>query len=168
MLGLDNAGKTTIFYNMKNVQILEFPPIIGFNIEKAQYHNAIINSWDLGSGARLRPLWRHFYKTTQGIIFVINSSDRERIEEFKEWMYNRTLNEEELAGLPILILANKQDLEGMGIGEIAEILQLKSIINRKWYIQGCCARTGEELEMSISSFLNIVLEEAKDKIKDNP
>lgn len=68
--------------------------------------------WDVGGQEKLRPLWKSYTRCTDGIIFVVDSCDIERLEEAKMEL-TRTARSPDNAGVPILILANKQDLPGM-------------------------------------------------------
>ena len=84
MLGLDAAGKTTTLYKLKLNETVNTIPTIGFNVENVTYKNLEFNCWDLGGQTVLRPLWRHYYENCQGLIFVVDSHDRERMEEATE------------------------------------------------------------------------------------
>ncbi|VDM15217.1 unnamed protein product [Wuchereria bancrofti] len=81
MVGLDAAGKTTILYKLKLGEIVTTIPTIGFNVETVEYKNISFTVWDVGGQDKIRPLWRHYFQNTQGLIFVVDSNDRERIEE---------------------------------------------------------------------------------------
>ncbi len=79
-------------------------------------------------------MWKHYYKSTDGLIFVLDSSDRgeERLEECREALA-MFVGEDLLKGCTLLVLANKQDLpDAMTMEEIAEKLGLESIQDRKW------------------------------------
>ncbi|CAB3384466.1 Hypothetical predicted protein [Cloeon dipterum] len=92
MVGLDAAGKTTILYKLKLGEIVTTIPTIGFNVETVEYKNICFTVWDVGGQDKIRPLWRHYFQNTQGLIFVIDSNDRERIGEAQrelEHMVNR-------------------------------------------------------------------------------
>ncbi|XP_055922272.1 ADP-ribosylation factor-like protein 4A [Eupeodes corollae] len=116
MLGLDSAGKTTALYRLKFDQYLNTVPTIGFNCEKIQgtvgkakgVHFLV---WDVGGQEKLRPLWRSYTRCTDGILFVVDSVDVERMEEAKMELM-RTAKCPDNQGVPVLILANKQDLPG--------------------------------------------------------
>merc|ERR1712224_260620 len=84
MVGLDAAGKTTILYKMKLGEVVNTIPTIGFNVETVEYKNISFNVWDVGGQDKIRLLWRHYYTNTQGLIYVVDSNDRERIEENRE------------------------------------------------------------------------------------
>ena len=120
-------------------------PTIGFNVETVEYKSLKFMVWDIGGQDRIRNLWRHYYNGTQGLIFVVDSSDRDRIEEAREELH-KALNEVELEKVKVLILANKQDLaQAMPAAEVSERLQLKEIKDKPWYIQSCSALSGEGL-----------------------
>ena len=81
----------------------------GFNVETVEYKNIQFTVWDVGGQDKIRPLWRHYFQNTQGIIFVVDSNDRDRIVEAREEL-QRMLNEDELRDALLLVFANKQDL----------------------------------------------------------
>src|SRR6478735_105146 len=80
MVGLDAAGKTTILYKLKLGEVVTTIPTIGFNVETVEYKNISFTVWDVGGQDKIRPLWRHYYQNTQGLIFVVDSNDRDRID----------------------------------------------------------------------------------------
>ena len=84
MVGLDAAGKTTILYKLKLGEIVTTISTIGFNVETVEYKNICFKVWDIGGQDKIRPLWRHYFENTQGLIFVVDSNDRERIQEGAE------------------------------------------------------------------------------------
>jgi len=145
MVGLDAAGKTTILYKLKLGEIVTTIPTIGFNVETVEYKNISFTVWDVGGQDKIRPLWRHYFSNTQGLIFVVDSNDRDRAAEAKDELH-RMLNEDELRDSVLLVFANKQDLpNAMTAAELTEKLGLQSLRQRNWYIQGTCATSGEGL-----------------------
>ena len=101
--------------------------------------------WDVGGQDKIRPLWRHYYQNTQGLIFVVDSNDRERIADARGEL-ERMLQEPELSGAVCLVFANKQDLpRAMPVADVSEKLGLHTMRGRVWHIQGCCATTGDGL-----------------------
>ena len=132
MLGLDAAGKTTILYKMKINETVNTIPTIGFNVETLKYKNLEFNTWDIGGQYKLRNLWRHYYENTQGLIFVVDSNDGERMEECREAL-NDVLADEEMKGVPVLIYANKMDLpNSITVPELTERLGLMNRSDRRW------------------------------------
>mmetsp|Transcript_17996 Transcript_17996/g.25212 ORF Transcript_17996/g.25212 Transcript_17996/m.25212 type:complete len:181 (+) Transcript_17996:99-641(+) len=144
MLGLDAAGKTTVLYKLKLGEVVTTIPTIGFNVETVEYKNINMNVWDVGGQQKIRPLWRHYYQNTEGLIFVVDSSDKERLEESKEEL-DRMLEEDELRDAVVLVFANKQDLPGaLNVKQVTEGLGLDKL-RRRWYVQGTCATSGDGL-----------------------
>lgn len=145
MVGLDAAGKTTILYKLKLGEIVTTIPTIGFNVETVEYKNICFTVWDVGGQDKIRPLWRHYFQNTQGLIFVVDSNDRERIQEGAA-VLQKMLLEDELQDAVLLLFANKQDLpNAMAISEMTDKLGLQSLRNRTWYVQATCATQGTGL-----------------------
>ncbi|CAO2592724.1 E3 ubiquitin-protein ligase TRIM23 [Lemmus lemmus] len=142
-LGLDGAGKTTILFKLKQDEFMQPIPTIGFNVETVEYKNLKFTIWDVGGKHKLRPLWKHYYLNTQAVVFVVDSSHRDRISEAHSELA-KLLTEKELRDALLLIFANKQDVAGaLSVEEITELLSLhKLCCGRSWYIQGCDARSG--------------------------
>ncbi|CAI9276742.1 ADP-ribosylation factor 1 isoform X2 [Lactuca sativa] len=145
MVGLDAAGKTTILYKLKLGEIVTTIPTIGFNVETVEYKDVSFTVWDVGGQDKIRPLWRHYFQNTQGLIFVVDSNDRDRVTEARDELH-RMLNEDALREATILVFANKQDLpNAMRVSELTEKLGLHSLRHRRWYMQSTCATSGEGL-----------------------
>ena len=145
ILGIDGAGKTTFLYKLKMGHVINTVPTIGFNVETIQYRNIKFNAWDVGGQDKIRKLWRYYYEGNDALIFVIDSNDRERIEEAALEL-ELLLREEKLYDSAFLILANKQELpNAIGVSELTQILGLHKIRNRQWHIQPCCSISGEGL-----------------------
>jgi len=145
MVGLDAAGKTTILYKLKLGEVVTTIPTIGFNVETVEYKNISFTVWDVGGQDKIRPLWRHYYQNTQGVIFVVDSNDRDRIQDAKDEL-NRMLSESELENAVVLVFANKQDLpNAIPVADLTQQLGLADMRNRQWYIQSTCATTGDGL-----------------------
>lgn len=145
MVGLDGAGKTTILYKLKLGEVIATIPTIGFNVETVQHKNIIFTMWDVGGQDKLRCLWRHYFHNTQAIIFVVDSNDVDRLKEASNEL-RLILEDCELRKSILLILANKQDVPGaLSTADIANLMKMHEILDRKWYIQGTCALQTEGL-----------------------
>merc|ERR1712151_1005959 len=145
MVGLDAAGKTTILYKLKLGEVVTTIPTIGFNVETVEYRNINFTVWDVGGQDKIRKLWRHYYQGTQGLIFVVDSSDRDRVEDAREEL-SKMLIEEEMRDAVVLVFANKQDLpNAMPAAEVTEKLGLHNLRSHQWFIQSACATTGDGL-----------------------
>ncbi|XP_075011028.1 ADP-ribosylation factor-like protein 3 isoform X3 [Calonectris borealis] len=175
LLGLDNAGKTTLLKQLASEDISHITPTQGFNIKSVQSQGFKLNVWDIGGQRKIRPYWRNYFENTDilersgfetlaghtsraplwpsrrgtwhgGEIYVIDSADRKRFEETGQELAE-LLDEEKLSGVPVLIFANKQDLlTAAPASEIAEGLNLHTIRDRVWQIQSCSALSGEGVQ----------------------
>ena len=109
MLGLDNSGKTTILKKLSDEDITHIMPTQGFNIKSLMHDGFKLNVWDIGGQKSIRPYWRNYFDQTDALIYVIDSADRRRMEETGVELQS-LLDEERLAHVPLLVMANKQDL----------------------------------------------------------
>ncbi|XP_070566757.1 ADP-ribosylation factor 3-like [Ptychodera flava] len=158
MLGLDAAGKTTILYKVKLNETVTTIPTIGFNVETVKPKKGLeFTVWDVGGQEKIRALWRHYYTGSDGLIFVVDSSDKLRLCEAKEELFAILESDEMTEGVPVLILANKQDLPGAcSPAEIIEALGLKSLRHHAWYVQGAVATNGSGIYEGITELANMV------------
>lgn len=148
ILGLDNAGKTTILRRLTGESIDTIEPTLGFNIKTLEHKGYQLNVWDVGGQKTIRAYWRNYFERTDGLIWVVDSADRARLQICREEL-NNLLGQEKLAGASLLIFANKQDVRGaLGADEIAGVLGLEDadlFKNRHVSIRGCSAVSGEGL-----------------------
>ncbi|KAK4526515.1 hypothetical protein GAYE_SCF25G4431 [Galdieria yellowstonensis] len=145
MIGLDNAGKTTILYRLHLGDVVITTPTIGSNVEQVKCRNLLFQVWDLGGQDSLREAWQTYFVNTQAIIFVVDSCDRERFDLSRKELL-RVLRMENLSKAVLLVFANKQDLkQAASAAEISESLGLYDIKTHSWTIQPCSAVTGEGL-----------------------
>ncbi|KAG5179606.1 ARL1, ARF-like ras superfamily GTPase [Tribonema minus] len=147
ILGLDNAGKTTILLRLQNEaeEDIQTIPTIGFNVETLQYKNIKFQVWDLGGQTSIRPYWRCYYPNTDAIIFVVDSADTERLGIAKQELA-AMLEEEELKDAILLVFANKQDQPGsLKATQVSEALGLPELRSRQWTIQEASAVKGKGL-----------------------
>ncbi|KAK7127392.1 hypothetical protein R3I93_020089 [Phoxinus phoxinus] len=145
MVGLDAAGKTTILYKLKLGEVVSSIPTIGFNVETVEYKNIAFTVWDVGGQTVIRGLWRHYYVNTKGLIFVVDTSDHERIEMAAEEL-KMMMAEDEMRDVVLLVLANKQDLpKAMTVSELTDRLGLHTLRGRQWFVQPTCAVQGSGL-----------------------
>jgi small GTP-binding protein len=168
ILGIQNAGKTTILYRLALGQLVKTTPTIGSNVEEINYNNVKFQAWDLGGQENMRSVWDVYYLNTDGVIFVIDSNDKENYEESKNQFY-KILQNDTLKNAVILIFANKQDLlTSKKVNEIIEIYELDSIKNHIWHIQPCSANTGEGLLTGIKWLSDQLIAKSNNNFPNNP
>ncbi|XP_070818799.1 ADP-ribosylation factor-like protein 13A [Chaetodon trifascialis] len=142
-VGLDKAGKTSSIRGMLRVPHgVEAGPTQGCVRNELRVENYLVTLLDVGGSAESRGAWRELYGEAHGIIFVVDSSDRQRIKEVKEVLAD-LLKQPRVAGKPILVLANKQDKMNALLGsELIEILSLEKLVNQSrslCHIEPCSA-----------------------------
>jgi ADP-ribosylation factor protein 6 len=106
-----NTRVAAILYKLKLDTDVTTIPTVGFNVETVTYKNTKFNVWDVGGQDKIRPLWRHYFSGTQGLIFVIDSNDRDRLEEARSELA-RIIQDREMKDALLLVFANKQDIPG--------------------------------------------------------
>ena len=91
-----------------------------------------------------RSLWCHYLQNNDALIFIVDSADRERLEEAREELWS-LLEQDELRNTCVLVYANKQDLPGAAnAAQVADALELTKLTGaRQWYLQSCCATSGD-------------------------
>ncbi|SAM01652.1 hypothetical protein [Absidia glauca] len=145
MLGLDNAGKTTILKRINGEPIDTISPTLGFNIKTLEHDLYKLNIWDVGGQKSIRSYWRNYFEQTDALVWVVDSADRLRLDDCRQELAV-LLQEERLAGATLLVFANKQDIPGaLSDKEIQQALSLDDITSHHWAIQSCSAVTGDSL-----------------------
>ncbi|KAJ2848449.1 ADP-ribosylation factor-like protein 2 [Coemansia brasiliensis] len=145
VLGLDNAGKTTIMKRLNGESISTISPTLGFNITTLDFDSYKVNFWDVGGQRTIRPYWRNYFEKTDGIIWVVDSADKERMKDCADELA-ALLKEDKLAGASLLVFANKQDIAGaLGDEDIKNLLKLNELTTHHWTIKACSAVTGDNL-----------------------
>ncbi|KAI9295245.1 ADP-ribosylation factor-like protein 2-like protein [Neoconidiobolus thromboides FSU 785] len=145
VLGLDNAGKTSILKKLNGEPIDSISPTLGFNILSLSHKEYKLNFWDVGGQVSLRSYWKNYFEGTEGLIWVVDASDKDRLIDTRIEL-NKLLDQEKLSGITILILANKQDISGaLSCQEISKYLELDNIDNHHWKVLPCSALTGQNL-----------------------
>ncbi|GAA5992346.1 hypothetical protein JCM11641_007858 [Rhodosporidiobolus odoratus] len=141
MLGLDNAGKTTICKAILGEDVNEVSPTLGFNIRTIMHGGYTLNVWDIGGQTSLRPYWRNYFEQTDAVVWVVDSSDRARMGDCRKELHE-LLKEERLMGASLLVFANKQDIaNAMTVEEISQTLDLATLsTSHHCSIQPCSAR----------------------------
>lgn len=156
MIGLDAAGKTSILNKLHLNEMLATVPTIGFSVERVEYKNLEMVIWDVGGQSKIRPLWKFYMENTDAVIWVVDSSDKDRFEEAKEEL-EIVLSNDLLRDAVLLVFANKMDLPGCAsVKEVSQELGLHKLKNRKWFIQGCTATTGDGLHNGLDFLVTAI------------
>jgi len=130
---------------MKIGEVLHTMPTVGFNVEQVKHRNIEFTIWDVGGQDKIRALWKYYYQGTDGLVFLVDSNDTDRMELAAEELAH-LLGQNELRDAVVLVLANKQDLpNAMAVSDIEGKLGLGKMRHRRWSVQACCATTGEGL-----------------------
>ncbi|MBN3280264.1 ARL4D protein, partial [Polyodon spathula] len=167
IIGLDMAGKTSLLYRLKLREFVKTIPTKGFNMEKVKV--AIGSSraitfqvWDVGGQEKLRPLWKSYTRRTDGIVFVVDSTETERVEEAKVELHKITRTSEN-QGIPVLVLANKQDLPApLSATEMEKVLALHEMsASTLHHVQGCSAVDGQGLQPGLEKLYEMILKRKK-------
>ncbi|KFQ34499.1 ADP-ribosylation factor-like 14, partial [Mesitornis unicolor] len=151
MLGLDSAGKSTLLYKFKCNDVFLTTPTIGFNVDMIETaKDFTLTFWDVGGQQKMRQVWCNFLENADGLLYVVDSSDKRRLEESKK-EFELILKNEFMKSVPVVVLANKQDLPGaLNAEEITRRFKMKKYCSdRNWYVQPCCAITGEGLSEAL-------------------
>ncbi|KAL5373613.1 hypothetical protein DPSP01_012551 [Paraphaeosphaeria sporulosa] len=160
MLGLDNAGKTTIVKKIMNEDVNSVSPTLGFIIKTIEYDGYKLNIWDVGGQKTLRTYWKNYFEKTDTLIWVVDATDRERIDDCRRELEG-LLQEERLMGASLLVFKNKSDVSGsMTEDEVRQGLRLDAIKTHKWTIMACSAMTGTNLQEG----LRWVVQDAKSRL----
>ncbi|XP_060540316.1 ADP-ribosylation factor-related protein 1 isoform X2 [Pantherophis guttatus] len=152
ILGLDNAGKTTFLEQTKTrfnkaykgMSLSKITTTVGLNIGTIDVGKSRLMFWDLGGQDELQSLWDKYYAESHGVIYIIDSTDEERLSESKR-AFEKMITNEVLEGVPLLVLANKQDIENcLSIPDIKTAFSdcINKIGKRDCLTQSCSALTG--------------------------
>jgi ADP-ribosylation factor-like protein 6 len=147
VIGLDNSGKSSLlnFLRPQEIQTNDIAPTVGFNVEHFSYKGLSFTAFDMSGQSRYRTLWGNYYRTTNGIIFVIDSSDKTRIlvarEEVQQLLSHPDISSR---NIPILFFANKMDIrDSLSDVGVSSALSLDSITNKSWHICSSNALKGD-------------------------
>ncbi|KAK8830875.1 hypothetical protein WA577_003577, partial [Blastocystis sp. JDR] len=133
LVGLDNAGKTTLLNTLCHNGKTETEPTVGFNTETVKVKKLSLDIWDVGGQEMYRPMWRHYFAGSHAVVFVIDSTDVARMETVKQEMQRLAINDQ-LRDTVWLVFANKQDEQNaMHSSQIESVLDLKDLLKDHTY-----------------------------------
>ncbi|XP_021036877.1 ADP-ribosylation factor-like protein 11 [Mus caroli] len=157
MMGLDSAGKTTILYKLKGNQLVDTLPTVGFNVEPLEAPGHVsLTLWDIGGQAQLRATWKDYLEGIDLLVYVLDSTDEARLPEAVAEL-KEVLEDPNMAGVPFLVLANKQEAPGaLPLLEIRNRLGLEGFQKHCWELRACSALTGQGLREALQSLLHLL------------
>ncbi|KAG8468651.1 hypothetical protein KFE25_013734 [Diacronema lutheri] len=165
ILGVDHAGKTTALEQMKGLfQKIEplapekIPPTVGLNIGRMEVGRVKLIFWDLGGQSGLRGIWEKYFAEVHGLVYVIDAADDQRFDESRR-IFEALVKHPDLAGVPVLILANKQDLHSAAtIDEIDERFGFGSLCapSQQYRIEPVSAITGSGIADGITWMVDML------------
>lgn len=172
MVGLEGTGKTTLLYRLKFGQYTQSIPTIGFNCEKievteGQASGVNFTIWDIGGKDNMRPLWKSYLRSADGILFVVDSSDREGMEEARMELM-KLVKTQNPHNLPTLVVANKQDLPAsMSPEEVERAVGVNELSSsHPCQLLPSCAVTGEGLPEAMDVMYEMIKKWKKGKGKN--
>ena len=168
IVGLHNAGKTTILYKLALNEVVVTQPTIGSNVEEVTHQNVKLQVWDLGGQESLRAAWDAYYENAEAVIYVVDAaeSDSQNLLLSKMEFFN-LLYHNDLKDAVVLVLANKIDLPtARDAGGISDLFGLHEIKDHDWHVQGCCAITGEGLDKGLDWLTSKLNQKSSAKLQD--
>ncbi|XP_045164808.1 ADP-ribosylation factor-like protein 6 [Mercenaria mercenaria] len=153
VIGLDNSGKTSILNHLKKEEqrSIDIVPTVGFNVEKLKADSLTITAFDMSGQGRYRNLWEQYYRDCQGIIFVVDSSDKLRMVVARDELES-VLQHPDMAKrrVPVLFFANKMDLrDAVSSVKVSSLMGLDNLREKPWHICASNGLTGEGLHEGI-------------------
>ncbi|XP_075404999.1 ADP-ribosylation factor-like protein 14 [Tenrec ecaudatus] len=147
LLGLDSSGKSTLLYKLKLARGITTIPTVGFNVEMIELERHLsLTVWDVGGQKTMRTVWDCYCENIDGLAYVVDCTDLGRLEDSRR-EFEHILKNEHIRNVPVVLLANKQDVPGaLSAEDLTRMFKVKKLCSdRNWYVQPCCALSGEGL-----------------------
>ena len=150
LVGLQNSGKTTLVNVLANGQFTEdMIPTVGFNMRKVSKGRVTLKIWDIGGQPRFRSMWERYCRGVNAIVFVVDAADAARFETAKNEL-KALLEKPQMAGIPILVLGNKNDLsDALGADQLIERLGLASITTQEVSCYSISAKNQNNIDITL-------------------
>ncbi|GAA5917963.1 hypothetical protein JCM6882_001066 [Rhodosporidiobolus microsporus] len=151
VIGLQNAGKTSLVNVLTHNDFTEnMIPTVGFNLRKIQKGNVTLKVWDLAGQPRFRSIWERYCRGVNAIVWVLDSSDRATFPTARAELQS-LLEKQELAGIPLLVLGNKNDLpDHANVDELIKSLGLRAIVNREVSVYSISAKSSRNIDITLA------------------
>eukprot|EP00826_Nyctotherus_ovalis_P005494 TRINITY_DN11244_c0_g1_i15.p1 TRINITY_DN11244_c0_g1~~TRINITY_DN11244_c0_g1_i15.p1 ORF type:complete len:184 (-),score=57.23 TRINITY_DN11244_c0_g1_i15:86-637(-) len=149
VVGLQNAGKTTLMNTMAGEYDMDTMPTVGFNLRHLQKGGVNLNVWDLGGQKQFRESWEKYCRSSDVIVFVVDAADFANIDLARTEL-QQLLSWPSLEAIPLLVLGNKNDLEhALSEEQLIEQMQLKKITNRKIAVYSISAKRRINIDIAL-------------------
>eukprot|EP01139_Manchomonas_bermudensis_P005071 Amastigsp_a174610_2034.p2 type:complete len:190 gc:universal Amastigsp_a174610_2034:592-23(-) len=161
LVGLNSAGKTTLVNIISSGEYREdMIPTVGFNMRKVQKGNVTIKLWDIGGQERFRATWERYCRGVSAIVFVVDAADHSTLDQAKAELH-ALLSKQQLAGIPLLVLGNKNDLpEALNTEELMDAMELRAIPDDR---EVCCFSISAKNSVNIDITLEWLVQHAAKK-----
>lgn len=138
VLGLDNAGKTTILNCLMGKDVRQVTPTIGFQIHTISYREHTICAWDIGGQSTLRSFWGNYYDRLDVIMWVIDGTSA-RLQELYRELREQLILQDQLVGAYFIVAVNKMDMapeeqKEAIVANVASTLDLALELPRSHYL----------------------------------
>lgn len=154
LVGLQNSGKTTLVNVLATGQFTEdMIPTVGFNMRKVTKGRVTLKIWDIGGQPRFRSMWERYCRGVHAIIFVVDAADSAKLDMARNELRN-LLEKPQLAGVPVLVLGNKNDLEGSLTAEqLVDRLGLASVSTQEVSCYSISAKNQVNIDITLQWLL---------------
>eukprot|EP01094_Clydonella_sp_ATCC50884_P021726 TRINITY_DN4846_c0_g1_i1.p2 TRINITY_DN4846_c0_g1~~TRINITY_DN4846_c0_g1_i1.p2 ORF type:complete len:206 (+),score=64.52 TRINITY_DN4846_c0_g1_i1:62-619(+) len=158
LVGLQNSGKTTLVDVISSGQFQDdMIPTVGFNMKKVSRGNVTIKLWDIGGQPRFRSMWERYCRGVNAIVYVVDAADEAKFDTARKELHD-LLSKPPLAGIPLLVLGNKNDLpEALNEEGIIDKLDLKAIGGR----EVCCYSISAKNQVNIDITLDWLIKHSR-------
>ncbi|KAI8873048.1 P-loop containing nucleoside triphosphate hydrolase protein [Ramicandelaber brevisporus] len=161
IVGLQNSGKTTLVNVLASGQFTEESiPTVGFSMRKITKGSITMRLWDIGGQARFRSTWPRYCRGVNAILYVVDSADKNKFalarQELHELMKQQRMQQQqqqphgEVVGIPLLVLASKNDLDGaVSAQDMIDELRLRDIRDREVCIYSISAKNQVNIDVTL-------------------
>lgn len=151
VLGLDNAGKSTIVNHVMGEDTSQVSPTMGFQIHTFAWNGCNVNAWDVGGQATLRGFWGNYFDKLDVLVWVVDGTSLERLDELYRELREKVILQDQLVGTYLAVMVNKMDLvaadERSGVvAAVVKTLRLAEELHPdKYIVRSVSGVTGEHL-----------------------
>ena len=165
-MGLQNSGKTTLVNVLATGKYTaDMIPTVGFNMRKITKGRVTLKIWDIGGQPRFRSMWERYCRGVNAILFVVDAADMAKMDMARNELRN-LLEKPQLAGVPVLVLGNKNDLEtALTAEQMVERLGLASVSSQEVSCYSISAKNQVNIDMTIQWLLKHAKKDASPSVE---